>query len=101
MKLEDAVKLVKDHIEIGFKMIKEGWADGETYQIPHAVETVLKEMEKRADVVRCKDCKHYSNREVGWCEFHSHFDKNMEDWNAFNDDDYCSYGEISDDRKID
>lgn len=95
MKLSDAVETAKFHIEIGFKMIEEGFADNETYQVPHAINMVLEEMEKRVDVVRCKDCKHYSNREVGWCEFHSHFDKNMEDWNAFDENDFCSYGELS------
>lgn len=44
------------------------------------------------EVVRCRECVHWSN-EVGicWCDMHSHF--KGEDWNMFDADDYCSYGE--------
>ena len=46
-------------------------------------------------IVHCKDCKHW-NEETGWCDKHSHFFNNELDWNVFNDDDFCSYGERKD-----
>ncbi|MDD4804636.1 MAG: hypothetical protein PHN69_05635 [Candidatus Pacebacteria bacterium] len=46
------------------------------------------------EVVRCKDCKHYVNIEVGWCDIHSHYtDEVLDTWTMFMDDDYCSDGE--------
>lgn len=47
------------------------------------------------EVVRCKDCKHYTP-EGEWCEIHSHFTDAgllIRDWNGFNKDDFCSKGE--------
>lgn len=41
-------------------------------------------------IVRCKDCKHWSEG-TGWCDQHSCFDE--DEWNMFNADDFCSYGE--------
>lgn len=39
------------------------------------------------DVVRCKDCKHYRTRWVGFCELIGNENIHRED------DDFCSYGE--------
>ena len=43
-----------------------------------------------ASVVRCKDCKHW-HEGTGWCDQHSYFDE--DEWNMFDKDDFCSYGE--------
>lgn len=54
-----------------------------------------------AEVVRCKDCKHW-HEEQGWCDEHSHFiDSDRRfchpwescEWKMFEPDDFCSYGE--------
>lgn len=47
------------------------------------------------EVVRCKDCKHW-NSETGFCNMNSHFSMYGLDWDMFNDDDFCSYGERKD-----
>lgn len=47
------------------------------------------------EVVRCKDCKHW-NSETGFCNMNSHFSMDGLDWDMFNDDDFCSYGERKD-----
>ena len=44
------------------------------------------------EVVRCKDCEHW-HEETAFCEKHSRFDSFGMDWNMFEDDDFCSYGE--------
>lgn len=44
------------------------------------------------EVVRCKDCRHW-NEETGFCNLNSHFSMYDLDWDMFNDDDFCSYGE--------
>lgn len=44
------------------------------------------------EVVRCKDCM-YWNSETGFCCKHSRFYHGGLDWDMFNDDDSCSYGE--------
>ena len=44
------------------------------------------------EVVRCKDCRHW-DEETGWCNQNSEFDDHDMDWNIYNDDDFCSYGE--------
>ncbi len=48
-------------------------------------------------VVRCRDCIHYSNDEIGWCDFHSHI---SEDGNWFepDEDDFCSCAETEADK---
>lgn len=43
-------------------------------------------------VVRCKDCIHWDS-ETGWCNQNSAFDDHDMDWNIYNDDDFCSFGE--------
>ena len=52
-------------------------------------------------VVRCKDCKHW-HKETSWCTKHSRFIDEYgmachpwesSNWVAFNEDDFCSYGE--------
>lgn len=57
-----------------------------------------------AEVVRCKDCKHYKKN--GWCNENSHFedaDRNQcgedecEYYTYFLPDDFCSHGERKDD----
>ena len=48
-----------------------------------------------AEVVRCKDCKHW-HEETAFCEKHSRFDSFGMDWNMFAEDDFCSYGERKD-----
>ncbi len=49
-----------------------------------------------AHVVRCGECIHYSP-DGDWCEINSHFyDELLEDWNAFGEDDFCSFGERRD-----
>lgn len=50
-----------------------------------------------AEVVRCKDCKHYKqnpwNKETELlCQCYS-------DWNATEPDDFCSYGERKEDNR--
>lgn len=54
-----------------------------------------------AEVVRCKDCKHW-DKETGWCTEHSSFIDERgvfchpwesANWKMFYDNDYCSYGE--------
>lgn len=45
-------------------------------------------------VIRCKDCKYYTDESLGWCEHHSHFtDEYMENWTIFIEQDYCSWAE--------
>lgn len=44
------------------------------------------------EVVRCKDCIHYSNDEIGWCDVHSTF-KDDGSWFEPDEDDYCSCAE--------
>ena len=47
-----------------------------------------------AEVVRCKDCKHYDNSEgICWCKLNSKFYPGGMDWHSFPEDGYCSYGE--------
>jgi hypothetical protein len=47
-----------------------------------------------AEVVRCKDCKHYDNSEgICWCKLNSKFFPGGMDWHAFPEDGFCSYGE--------
>ena len=47
-----------------------------------------------AELVRCKDCKHYDNSEgIQWCHLNSKFAKWGTDWHSFPEDGYCSYGE--------
>lgn len=43
-------------------------------------------------LVRCKDCKHW-DEETGFCDEHSHFFNDGMCWDAFDEDDFCSYGE--------
>ena len=46
------------------------------------------------EVVRCMDCVHYTNPEIGWCEYHSRTQAvDGSEWTMFDDDDYCSDGE--------
>ena len=54
-------------------------------------------------VVRCKNCK-YWHKEIGWCEYHSHFwDGDYEfcypwesnDWKMFEENDFCSNGKLT------
>jgi hypothetical protein len=51
------------------------------------------------EVVRCKDCKHYSSDQYG-CECGLHSEKENEDYPAFAvqmlPNDFCSYGERKD-----
>ena len=47
-------------------------------------------LENSVKVVRCKDCKHW-HEGTAWCDKHSHFDE--DEWNMFDADDFCSYGE--------
>ena len=53
------------------------------------------------EVVRCKDCKHYDNREgIGWCNLNSDFyTDGLLDWHLFPEDGFCSYGERKDNVK--
>lgn len=44
------------------------------------------------EVVRCRDCKFWDS-ETGFCDKHSRFYHGGLDWDMFNDDDFCSYGE--------
>lgn len=49
------------------------------------------------EVVRCKDCIHYSNPEIGWCDIHSHMTSTLlDDWTTFDDNSFCSDGERRD-----
>lgn len=48
------------------------------------------------EVVKCKDCIHYSNPEIGWCDVNSHFNEEKDWWTMFVEDDYCSNGERRD-----
>jgi hypothetical protein len=59
-----------------------------------AVRAVAKgiKLEKTVDaveVVRCKDCKHYSKDGI-WCDMNS---KDRNEWFNWYEDDFCSYGE--------
>ena len=45
------------------------------------------------EVIYCKDCTHYTDQALGWCDLHSHFDDNNESWIMFLDNDYCSDAE--------
>lgn len=57
-----------------------------------------------AEVVRCRECKHY-HAETGWCDQLSYFQtsdgepcspaKSM-DWKMFQENDFCSFGERRD-----
>ena len=55
-----------------------------------------------AEIVRCKDCTHYTNPEIGWCDIHSHLTSSLDDWTSFDDwttfddDSFCSDGERRD-----
>ena len=44
------------------------------------------------EVVRCKDCKHYSKDGI-WCDMNS---KDRSEWFEWCGDDFCSYGERRD-----
>lgn len=45
-------------------------------------------------IIKCKDCVHYINTSLGWCDYHSHFTNMfMEEWTIFNEEDYCSWAE--------
>ncbi len=48
-------------------------------------------------LVRCKDCIHYSNDEIGWCDFHSHFEDDGS-WFEPDEDDFCSCAETEADK---
>ena len=67
----------------------------------HIAATIDQEIElaptvDAVEVVRCKDCK-YWHEEIAWCDQHSHFDK--DEWNMFDKDDFCSWGERKDNEK--
>lgn len=47
----------------------------------------------KSELVRCEDCKHYYKDGTGWCDIHSHFFPGGLDWNRFDEEDFCSYGE--------
>lgn len=54
----------------------------------------------RAELVRCKDCKHYDNSEgICWCKINSKFYPGGMDWHAFPEDGFCSYGERKDNER--
>ena len=59
--------------------------------------SILKKVEsgKLVEVVRCKDCK-YWHEEIGWCDENSHFFNDGMNWDIFEADDFCSYGERKD-----
>jgi hypothetical protein len=55
------------------------------------------ELAEYAEVVRCKDCKHYDNSEgIQWCKINSKFYPGGFDWHSFPEDGFCSYGERKD-----
>ena len=59
--------------------------------------TDFKDSTKYVEVVRCKDCKYYDNREgICWCELNSKFFPGGLDWHSFPEDGFCSYGERKD-----
>ena len=43
-------------------------------------------------VVRCRDCKHWDS-ETWFCDINSAFGHHGLDWNTFDEEDFCSYGE--------
>lgn len=43
-------------------------------------------------VVRCKDCIHYGQEEIAWCDYHSYIADDGS-WFEPDPDDYCSCGE--------
>ena len=47
------------------------------------------------EVVRCLDCKHWDS-ETWFCDNHSTFGHHGLDWNTFDEEDFCSYGERKD-----
>ena len=52
------------------------------------------ELVEYAEVVRCKDCKHYdTSKGIFWCNLNSKFYACGMDWHSFPEDGYCSYGE--------
>jgi len=69
---------------------------GERERIMTMAQLALKRMIDNAptvdavEVVRCKDCIHW-HEGIAWCDQHSHFDE--DEWNMFDADDFCSYGE--------
>lgn len=68
-------------------------AKGRMYATNEFVNLVKKiESGQLVEVVRCKDCRHW-DEETGWCNQNSEFDDHDMDWNIYNDDDFCSYGE--------
>jgi hypothetical protein len=49
---------------------------------------------KYKKVIKCKDCIHYLDSNIGWCKYHSYYtDEYMTDWIAFQSEDYCSWAE--------
>ena len=46
-------------------------------------------------VVRCRDCKHWDS-ETWFCDINSAFGHHGLDWNTFDEEDFCSYGERKD-----
>ena len=46
-------------------------------------------------VVRCRDCKHWDS-ETWFCDINSTFGHHGLDWNTFDEEDFCSYGERKD-----
>ena len=47
------------------------------------------------EVVRCRDCKHWDS-ETWFCDINSAFGHHGLDWNTFDEEDFCSYGERKD-----
>ena len=51
------------------------------------------------EVVRCKDCKFWEPK-IGFCDKHSQFDYDELEWDVFEENDFCSYGERKSNEKI-
>ena len=51
---------------------------------------IFKDKTKYAEVVRCKDCKHW-HEGTGWCDQHSHYEE--DELNEFDREYSCAYGE--------
>ena len=60
-----------------------------------ALRVAIEALRFQQELVRCRDCAHYTNPEIGWCDIHSHL-TSSDEWTTFNDDSFCSDGERRD-----
>lgn len=75
----------------------QGIAHSNAYYLTNYAMLILREAPTvdAVEVVRCRDCKHWDS-ETWFCDINSAFGHHGLDWNTFDEEDFCSYGERKD-----